>query len=858
MTEADSPIETSQRASTINQIRNRILDAGLLVYTAILVPSVAISVYRVVDLGWQPIFFVHILALFLMILVTLLRHHLSFQTKAGFLIVLWGVLGLTALTAWGLIGLGLLASVISCLFTVLLFGSRAGMWVLGFSVVAIAVIGTAVTNGWLTFNFDHNVFATAPSSWIMAIMILSMFLGTLIAGFGRFHAALIDSIENLDQKVLERKEAEKAVIESEARFRTLVENAPEAVVVLNAKTGRFEDANKNAVRLFGLERDELLKLGAVDVSPPMQPNGRPTDEFAREQIEKVTRGEVPVFEWTHRNASGDDFPCEVRLVMLPGTDGTLVRGSITDITARKQAEEVLQRSHEELETLVEQRTRALSRSENRFRSLFEGTKVAVVLRDPNTLRCVDCNQAAVKMFGFSDRDQLIGTLHSDVLAPGSYDTVAAGQPTGKAMKEGIHPFRWRYRKRDGTEFPADVVLTAIEMDGETILQSVIMDMTEREQAEEALKAINRAKTSFLSSMSHELRTPLNAIIGSSDLLGGQHLGPLNEKQLSYVKQVSSGGKHLLALINDILDMAKIDAGVMQAELGEVDPAEMVEAVASMMKAQFKEKQLELTVEVDSSVRQIRADERKFKQILLNLLSNAIKYTPERGRVQIRTALVNSSWYRVEVTDTGLGIDPGEQKKIFSEFYQADQIRDEALGGIGLGLALTRRLVELHGGEIGVESEVGKGSTFWFTLPYKGPVVTEQVGEKLNEAGKMASGRRILVAEDDEVNLNLILDLLSIHGYDVVVAKNGQEAVDLTQRHQPNLILMDVKMPVMGGLEATEQIRAMPEFSDLPIIALTASVGDADQMQQVAAGCTAFLPKPLDSTLLFETIEKYLK
>jgi signal transduction histidine kinase len=216
-------------------------------------------------------------------------------------------------------------------------------------------------------------------------------------------------------------------------------------------------------------------------------------------------------------------------------------------------------------------------------------------------------------------------------------------------------------------------------------------------------------------MSHELRTPLNAIIGYADLMKDQFFGPLNEKQISYVDQIDASGKHLLELINDLLDMGKIDAGAMSLELGPCSFLEIADDTLAMMNTQFQKKSLHVESQISSELPLLMVDRRKIKQILINLLSNAIKYTPEEGHIQV-SADSEGDKVRITVSDTGVGIAKEQQKQIFSEFHQADRMRDEMLGGAGLGLALTRRLVAMHGGEVGVESELEKGSTFWFTVP----------------------------------------------------------------------------------------------------------------------------------------------
>ncbi len=375
-----------------------------------------------------------------------------------------------------------------------------------------------------------------------------------------------------------------------------------------------------------------------------------------------------------------------------------------------------------------------------------------------------------------------------------------------------------------------------------------------------LEEANRAKSRFLSNMSHEFRTPLNAIIGFTDLLHGQFFGNLNEKQLDYVKQVDSSGKHLLAQINDILDIAKIDAGSMEIQWGKYFPEEFVVSPVAWMKGQFKKKNISVETHIDPDLATITVDCRKCRQIMLNLLTNALKYTPEGGRVEVRTSREGDAGYRVEVMDTGVGIEEQDLGNIFSEFYQTDHARDQQLGGTGIGLALTRRLVELHGGDIGVESELGKGSTFWFTIPIKKNMDVEpgEQEEELETEMNPPMGHRILVAEDNETNLALVLDILSIHNHKVAAAKNGKEAVEMARSFRPELILMDIRMPVMGGLEATKQLRSLPEFNETPIIALTASAGSEAEGLQITAGCTEHLAKPVQSKELFAVLAKHLR
>ena len=376
-----------------------------------------------------------------------------------------------------------------------------------------------------------------------------------------------------------------------------------------------------------------------------------------------------------------------------------------------------------------------------------------------------------------------------------------------------------------------------------------------------LEEANQHKSKFISSMSHELRTPLNGILGFSDLLKSQHYGDINDVQKDFLNQIEDSGKHLLELISGLLDMAKIESGLMEIDLGVYRTRDIFKSIVSSIQPQLVKKKLKLTQLVDPTVETIVCDMTKIKQIIINLLSNAIKYTPENGKIEL-IFTTEEGLIKVIVSDNGIGISKNDQKRIFNEFAQANRFRDEALGGTGIGLALSKRLVELHGGEIAVESQENVGSKFWFTLPNRNISKERDRKEKkiLRSKDNVASpkGHSILVVEDNQTNLEMIKYLLEINRHMVFIARNGKDAINKANAVNPELILMDIRMSEMDGLEATKRIRLNPKFSNIPIIAITASAGDESRQECLNAGCTDHLSKPVQSSELFDMLKIHLK
>ena len=371
----------------------------------------------------------------------------------------------------------------------------------------------------------------------------------------------------------ERRKTETALRESEARYRTQFEHAPEAIVTLDVDAGRFVEANGNALRLFGCTREELLALGPLEVSPQVQADGRMSWEVAAEIIARAVGGDSPVVEWTVVAKSGRYIPCEIRLVRLPGA-GVHVRASVIDITERKEAAALLE--------------------ENRL-----------------------------------------------------------------------------------------------------------------------IQAANRLKSEFVANMSHELRTPLNAILGFAELLHDGKVGGVSAEQRECLSDVLMSGRHLLSLINGMLDLAKVESGRMEIRREQIELKVLVGEVTDVLRALASRKRISLSSRVDSGF--VDVDPARLKQVLFNYVSNAIKFTDEGGVVQV-VAMVADHELRFEVSDTGVGIHDDDLAKLFIEFSQLDAGMSKRHEGTGLGLALTKRIVEAQGGKVGVRSVAGKGSTFFAVLP----------------------------------------------------------------------------------------------------------------------------------------------
>jgi signal transduction histidine kinase/CheY-like chemotaxis protein/HPt (histidine-containing phosphotransfer) domain-containing protein len=358
------------------------------------------------------------------------------------------------------------------------------------------------------------------------------------------------------------------------------------------------------------------------------------------------------------------------------------------------------------------------------------------------------------------------------------------------------------------------------------------------------EAGERSKTQFLAVMSHEIRTPMTGVLGMADLLAAE---PLPERQHSYVRTIRTSGEHLMSVINDILDFSRIEAGGLVLEEIDFAVADLIEQVRSIMAPQAVDRGLSLQFELDESAPQyVSGDPTRLRQVLVNLIGNALKFT-SMGSVWVRvsaTASQNKARLRFAVQDSGIGIPRDRQADLFNAFTQADLSTTRKYGGSGLGLAICRRLVHAMGGTIGVDSEPGKGSLFWFELVL--PVRTAAPPtETASLAERRAAPLRVLVAEDVAVNRDLILAGLSRYGHEVVLAQNGSEAVEQVAHHEFDVVLMDVQMPEMDGIEATRRIRAMPKPAGaIPIFALTANVMEAERRRCLEAGMSRLLSKPI--------------
>jgi CheY-like chemotaxis protein len=364
-----------------------------------------------------------------------------------------------------------------------------------------------------------------------------------------------------------------------------------------------------------------------------------------------------------------------------------------------------------------------------------------------------------------------------------------------------------------------------------------------------LERASRHKSEFLASMSHELRTPLNAIIGFSEVLLDEMFGDVNERQALYLNDILTSGRHLLSLINDILDLSKIEAGKMELEPSTFSLPAVLEAGITMVRERATNHGITLGLDVGPGVGTVEADERKVKQVVFNLLSNAVKFTPDGGRVDV-AARCNGASVEVAVRDSGIGIDPADQERIFEEFQQAGQRE-----GSGLGLALARNFVALHGGRLWVESEVGAGSTFTFSLPTRSAALAEDLpGGPLPIPPTKDSDQLVLVIEDDEHSADLLRIYLEGAGFSVAASSEGEAGLEAARRLRPAAIVLDLLLPGVSGWDVLASIKADPELAGIPVV--IASMID-ERGKGYALGAVGYLVKPVSREDLLDALTPLL-
>jgi PAS domain S-box-containing protein len=649
-------------------------------------------------------------------------------------------------------------------------------------------------------------------------------------------------------------------------YQSLVETAPDALVIIDDRD-RIVLVNTQTERLFGYRREELLGQLIELVVP---------EGFRVVQAERPARPIPPSSLHSQgagligRRKDGAEFPIEISLSPLETAEGALLTGTVRDVTDRK-------------------------RLETRYRTLVEGIPAVTFMASlEGGVSEIYVSPHIETMLGFTQEEWLgdpflwFRQLHPD-------DRERWGEEFARTCSTGVH-FRSEYRfiARDGRVVWVHGEARVVRDDfGRPLyLQGIAFNITENKEAEAALlrsseeleqlvqerteelveankraNAASHARGQFLANMSHEIRTPLNAIIGFADLLRkGAFRGP--SERDAWLKTVHDSGKHLLDLINDILDLSKIDAGKLEIERIEFSPTLIMAELCSLMRPRAEAKGLHLEVEYDGPMpEKVNNDPTRLKQLLINLVGNSVKFT-ERGRITIRARL-DVEWSAgprlvFAVSDTGIGIPQDKQFKLFESFTQVDASTTRKYGGTGLGLAICKSLSEAMGGGIGLQSRVHQGTTFTFYIdagPLDGvPMILDptEIGisaQTDDQTQLLGLPYHILVVDDGETNRDLIQAMLTRRGASIECAENGRTAVDRALSTDFDLILMDIQMPEMDGYAATRALRLLG--SKIPIVALTANAMKGDDKKCLEAGCSGYLAKPIQEEVLVGEIARLL-
>ena len=706
----------------------------------------------------------------------------------------------------------------------------------------------------------------------------------------------------LQLELQERKQAEIALSKSEERLRTIVETSGSGLVTVD-KQGKILFVNPAAARMFGRNIPELHGW------PFALPYN--CDSHQVQEIEIL-------------QPDGQQRKVNMEAASIPWNSENAFLMSLSDITELKQTEELLRQSegkyrllvenlqiaeaqlqqwNEELEAKVEQRTIALKESQYLVQRITEATPDILYIYDLHEKRNIYINREIARLIGYSSQEiQDIGDeLFIKIMHPDDLPLVTDHHNSFiTASDEEIREIEYRMCDRYGNWHWFLSHDTVFNRDSNNLPKQIIgaaSEISERKQIEAKLRQSHdelvhatQLKDEFLANMSHELRTPLNAILGMSEGLQSEVFGQINDRQKQAINTIEHSGKHLLELINDILDLSKIAAGKLELQLASISCRSLCDCSLIFVKQQSLQKNIEISVEVPVNLPEIMVDERRFRQILINLLNNAVKFTHNGGKIQLVVAQIeeengpaenfpipnSSQWIRFSVIDNGIGIAEADLDKLFQPFIQIDSSLNRQYNGTGLGLSLVRQLVELHQGKITVTSEVDHGSSFHVYIPYTQEAKIRNnvlaTGTHNQEATASITGNYIhkksasiiLLGEETNANITTIFNYLQARGYRVILAQHSQECLNIIKGENPGIIIIDIPILEINGIETIKLLRANQQLQDTPIIVLhnlTTSSDESDQQSYqekwIAVGANEYFIKPVKLKIILDKIQTLL-
>jgi len=611
--------------------------------------------------------------------------------------------------------------------------------------------------------------------------------------------------------------------DQEQRIRALVDTIVDGIIVIDAK-GRIQTLNPAAVALFGYSPDEVQEQNIKILMP--EPYAAEHDGYLHNYL---TTGDKKVIgigrEVTGKRKDGTTFPMELSVSEMEVNGERMFTGIVRDITERKLAETELQTS------------------ENRIRALFDTIVDGIIVIDAKG-RVQSVNPAAVALFGYSPEE--LQNQNIKMLMPKPYAAEHDGYlhnylTTGDKKVIGIGR-EVTGRRKDGSTFPMELAVSEMEVNGERMFTGIVRDITER-------KKVEQMKTEFISTVSHELRTPLTSISGALALVLGNVTGELPEKARLMLEMAARNSERLTLLINDILDLEKIEAGRLDFDYRIVDMVDLATRALEDNEGYAGKHQVRLMLDSQITQATVRADEHRLLQVFSNLISNAVKYSPKDGVVEV-TVAAHDSGIRVAVRDYGTGIPQEFRSRIFQRFAQADSSDTREKGGTGLGLSITKAIVERHEGEIGYKTEAGVGTVFHFDLP---------LWQAVTKTDKADTGIRVLICEDNPDVARILADMLEPEGLVCDIAASAAGARTLLSQHVYRLMLLDLTLPDADGLIFLQELRESPVTAQLPVIVVSGrALEGRAAFHGDAVTVVDWIQKPVNQERLEQALQEALR